>query len=96
MGAALAIGRRAQGFSEKDAESASGHPSCTCKESREACVEQVAAFSRKAKQRMQRTSGPDGLRDPEGHRPRGTAPSVIIPLVAGAIPACESSLVPFE
>jgi len=52
-----------------------------------------AAFLRKAKQR---TSGSDGLRDPEGHRSKGTAPSVIIPLVAGAIPACEPSLVPFK
>jgi len=54
-----------------------------------------AVVCRKAKQRMQRNSG-RASPDPEGHQPKGTARPAITPLVAGEIPVCESSLVPFE
>ena len=55
-----------------------------------------AVISWKAKKRLQRTDGPERVRDPGCHRPKGMAWPVIIPFFADEIPACESLFVPFE
>jgi IS605 OrfB family transposase len=93
--AALVIGRRSSGFGE----SLPSHlhvtlPLSVRNRGRHVWIKWAAAF-RKVKQRMQRT-GDRARPDPGCYRPKGTAQPVIIPPVAGEIPACESSSVPFE
>jgi len=93
--AALVIGRRVNGFSER----LPGHLQVTLplpvRNRGRHVWSKWAVVLHKAKQHMQRTDGRAGP-DPGCHRPKGTAQPVIIPFVAGEIPACEASLQPFE
>jgi IS605 OrfB family transposase len=93
--AALVIGRRVNGFSERLPSQLQNTLPLPVRNRERHVWSKWAVVLRKAKQRVQRTSGPD-FGDPGGHRPKGTAQPVITPFVAGEIPACESSLQPFE
>ncbi|MGO9613715.1 MAG: hypothetical protein ACLPX5_11860 [Dissulfurispiraceae bacterium] len=88
---ALVIGRRANGFSERMPGQLQVTLPLPVRNRERHVWGKWAAFSRKAKRHMQRTSGPHGFLDPGGHRPKVTAPSVIIPFVTGEILACELS-----
>jgi IS605 OrfB family transposase len=93
--AALVIGRRVNGFSERlPGQLQVTLPLPVRNRGRHVWSTWAVVF-RKGKQRMQRTVG-RARPDPGCHRPKGMAHPVITPFVAGEIPACESSLIPFE
>src|ERR1039458_3580676 len=94
--AALVIGRRVNGFSERLPSQLQVTLPLPVRNRGRHVWSKWAVVLRKTKQRMQRTDGPESSWDPDCHRPKGTAQPVIIPFVAGEIPACESSLTPFE
>jgi IS605 OrfB family transposase len=93
--AALVIGRRVNGFSERLPSQLQVTLPLPERNRGKHVWSRWAVVCRKAKQRLQRTSG-RASPDPGCHRPNGTAQPVITPFVAGEIPACESSLVLFE
>lgn len=93
--AALVIGRRVNGFSERLPSQLHVTLPLPVRNRGRHVWSRWAVVCRKAKQRMQRTGG-RASPDPGCHRPKGTAQPVIIPFVAGEIPVCESSLEPFE
>ena len=89
---ALVIGRRVNGFSERLPSQLHGTLPLPVRNRGRHVWSKWAVVLRKAKQRIGGRVSPD----PGCHRPKGTAQPVNIPFVAGEIPACEASLVPFE
>ena len=93
--AALVIGRRVNGFSERLSSQLQVTLPLPVRNRERHVWSTWAVVLRKAKQRMKRTDGRPSP-DPGCHRPKGTAQPVTIPSVAGEIPVCKSSLQLFE